>query len=478
MKFLLLGYYLLFFNFVKSDVCYEGYGCFTTKPPFYDIISRPLTVLPENPKKIATKFTLFNRKAPKNGVEITWFNESLYYIPLENTRFIIHGFLQNGNKVWISTMKENLLKYENSNVIVVDWSKGNRLPYTQATANAQIVGIDIAILVNSFIRKGVLIADNVHIIGHSLGAHVAGYAGERITPKVGRISGLDPAGLYFENTDPRVRIDSTDAKFVDIIHTDTNPLGVGLLQKVGHVDFYPNGGENQPNCPITPNKVFSTLTNFLSFQLEEVEAFFTCGHMAAIHFFTDSILNTECKFTAFRCNDINNFKKGNCMSCPSNGCNNMGFHASPLNDLGELYLTTTQSPDAPFCYYHYQLTLVSADLKKKQTSGKFSIVLKGSLNKSKSFVIDDHKIKFKENLTVKNLIEVSKNLGTIKSLLLSFTQNFCFSMSCWYDIDSWSFKAVKLYDGNLQKTIDLCSKSENIVSGSFLEYFPCNEKFE
>ena len=147
-------------------------------------------------------------------------------------------------------------------------------------------------------------------------------------------------------------------------------------------------------------------------------------------------------------------------------------------DLGELYLTTTQSPDAPFCYYHYQLTLVSADLKKKQTSGKFSIVLKGSLNKSKSFVIDDHKIKFKENLTVKNLIEVSKNLGTIKSLLLSFTQNFCFSMSCWYDIDSWSFKAVKLYDGNLQKTIDLCSKSENIVSGSFLEYFPCNEKFE
>lgn len=42
------------------------------------------------------------------------------------------------------------------------------------------------------------------------------------------------------------RIDRTDAKSVDIIHTDIN--GFGLGENLGHIDFYPNGGRLQPNC--------------------------------------------------------------------------------------------------------------------------------------------------------------------------------------------------------------------------------------
>ena len=33
-------------------------------------------------------------------------------------------------------------------------------------------------------------------------------------------SGLDPAEPYFQNTDKVVRLDPTDAIFVDVIHTD------------------------------------------------------------------------------------------------------------------------------------------------------------------------------------------------------------------------------------------------------------------
>jgi len=41
--------------------------------------------------------------------------------------------------------------------------------------------------------------------------------------------GLDSAGPYFENTDSKVRLDPTDALFVDVIHTDgANNLLLGL----------------------------------------------------------------------------------------------------------------------------------------------------------------------------------------------------------------------------------------------------------
>jgi hypothetical protein len=89
---------------------------------------------------------------------------------------------------------------------------------------------------------------------------------------------LDPAGPYFENTDPSVRLAPTDALFVDVIHTDgshTLLLGFGTLvyinilqlivphlgglQKMGHVDFYPNGGYNQPKCSTTSGKIVNLI---------------------------------------------------------------------------------------------------------------------------------------------------------------------------------------------------------------------------
>ena len=77
---------------------------------------------------------------------------------------------------------------EDCNVILTSWSPANYFPYTQATANAQIVGADIALLVNMMIKEHGASSADFHLVAHSLGAAVAGYAGQRING-LGRISG-------------------------------------------------------------------------------------------------------------------------------------------------------------------------------------------------------------------------------------------------------------------------------------------------
>lgn len=66
---------------------------------------------------------------------------------------------------------------------------------------------------------------------------------------------LDPAGPLFHAFSSR--LNSFDANFVDVIHTDSYILG--LSKQVGHVDFYPNNGRRpQPGCPLISTLFFST----------------------------------------------------------------------------------------------------------------------------------------------------------------------------------------------------------------------------
>lgn len=68
-------------------------------------------------------------------------------------------------------------------------------------------------------------------------------------------TGLDPAGPLFYAFSSR--LNSFDADFVDVIHTDSYILG--LPKQLGHVDFYPNNGRRpQPGCPLISTLFFST----------------------------------------------------------------------------------------------------------------------------------------------------------------------------------------------------------------------------
>lgn len=59
-------------------------------------------------------------------------------------------------------------------------------------------------------------------------------------------TGLDPALPFFSTPQLSWKLDSTDAHYVDIIHTDAGYLG--KAEALGHADFYVNGGSKQPIC--------------------------------------------------------------------------------------------------------------------------------------------------------------------------------------------------------------------------------------
>lgn len=77
----------------------------------------------------------------------------------------------------------------------------------------------------------------IHVMGHSLGAHISSYFGKGV-PGLSRITAFDPAQPGFEGCPKEVRLDKSDADFVDVIHTSCRPtvplLGFGLIAAVGN----------------------------------------------------------------------------------------------------------------------------------------------------------------------------------------------------------------------------------------------------
>lgn len=62
-----------------------------------------------------------------------------------------------------------------------------------------------------------------------------------------RITGLDPAGVGFQDENLDKRLNAFDAPLVDVIHTDGQDVPYfGTLVPLGKIDFYPNYGWNQP----------------------------------------------------------------------------------------------------------------------------------------------------------------------------------------------------------------------------------------
>lgn len=132
--------------------------------------------------------------------------------------------------------------------------------------------------------------NDVIVIGHSLGAHVAGICGKSISSgKLPKIIGLDAASPLFSMNQPNERLAVGDAIFVETIHTAAGSLG--LTAPLGDASFYPNGGRSQPGC---------------GWDLSGA-----CAHSRAIELFAESI-NSELGFYSWNCQSHDEIRRGRC----------------------------------------------------------------------------------------------------------------------------------------------------------------------
>lgn len=134
------------------------------------------------------------------------------------------------------------------------------------------------------------------VVGFSIGAQVAGYFGRKLKSKssgsivLPKIIGLEPGIASPENLGP------SDAAFVMTIHTG-NVLGE--LDVIGHVGFYPNGGQKQPMC--RKEILFVSYDDPI------------CSHGQVQLFWVEAITTQSATtFQSQKCNDFQEFENKTC----------------------------------------------------------------------------------------------------------------------------------------------------------------------
>ncbi|XP_054961327.1 lipase member I isoform X8 [Pan paniscus] len=324
----------------------------------------------------------------------------------KKTVWLIHGYRPVGSiPLWLQNFVRILLNEEDMNVIVVDWSRGaTTFIYNRAVKNTRKVAVSLSVHIKNLLKHGASL-DNFHFIGVSLGAHISGFVGKIFHGQLGRITGLDPAGPRFSRKPPYSRLDYTDAKFVDVIHSDSNGI-----------------------------------------------QFIKCNHQRAVHLFMAS-LETNCNFISFPCRSYKDYKTSLCVDCDcfkEKSCPRLGYQAKLFKDVlkermeGRPLRTTAfldTSGTYPFCTYYFVLSIIVPD--KTMMDGSFSFKLLNQLGMIEEPRLYEKNKPFYKLQEVKILAQFYNDFVNISSIGLTYFQSSNLQCStCTYKIQSLMLKSL------------------------------------
>ncbi|XP_066247226.1 pancreatic lipase-related protein 2-like [Euwallacea similis] len=247
----------------------------------------------ENIKREAVSYIIYSRsnldgsisRSPEDSafnIIVDAFNPNLPTIVL------IHGWLDNYESNFNTYIRSAVLTKIDANIIKVDWSSFSTQLYSIARDAVPTIGALTAELIQSIYTYYDYSADNVTLVGFSLGAHVAATVGKNLEGNIGTLVALDPAGPGINSQDLSYSVHPTDAQYVQVIHTNAGTLG--MIDPVGHADYYPNGGSRQAGCGI--------------------DIIGSCSHNRAWNYFVESISDNQ--FMAVNCATWDELLTSNC----------------------------------------------------------------------------------------------------------------------------------------------------------------------
>ncbi|KAI5645894.1 lipase domain-containing protein [Phthorimaea operculella] len=207
-----------------------------------------------------------------------------------------HGYVELATDVSVSRMVKSYLKHGEYNVLVLDWANMGFGAYFAVALDLKPMGVLLGRALAVLLKQG-LSLEGLHLIGHSMGAHLVAFAARELDAKgyrVPRLTGLDPAYPGFYPSLLSVPMSADDADFVDAIHTDGGAYGAP--GRTAQADFWPNGGyAKQPGC--TAATVPLTVEDF-------------CSHWRSWEYWAESVNGGE--FLARPCEDHDAFLRGRC----------------------------------------------------------------------------------------------------------------------------------------------------------------------
>lgn len=385
--------------------------------------------------------------------------------PETQTFIVIHGWTVTGMfESWVPKLVSALYdRVPTANVIVVDWLTRANQHYPTSAAYTKLVGRDVAKFVTWIQNELQLPWDRVHLLGYSLGAHVAGIAGDLTNHKISRITGLDPAGPTFEHADEQSTLSRGDAQFVDVLHTNTRgspDRSIGIQRPVGHIDIYPNGGTFQPGCDIQNTLMGIALEGIKG--LQNMDQLVKCSHERSIHLFIDSLLNIEQQSVAFRCNSKDTFNKGMCLSCRKNRCNKIGYNVKKVRTARSTRMYLKTRGMMPFKVFHYQVKAhFFSQNQQSLTEQPMKISLYGTNGEKEdiAFVLPS----LNSNTTQSFLITTDTDIGDLMIVKLRWERDAFISWSNWWGSTKFNIRKLRIKCGETQSKVIFTAKDGEFV---------------